>query len=97
MPIISDNWTKYFTWMGIGEMPSVEREKLNTIVSTSHANGQQVRFWATPDMPSPQREAIWHELLNAGVDFINTDDLEGLQQFLTENDPKASEPNITWG
>ena len=96
MPIISDNWTKHFTWMGIGEMPSEEREKLNTIVSTSHANGQQVRFWATPDMSSPQREAIWQELLKAGVDFINTDDLAGLQQFLTEYDPHPSQPNITW-
>lgn len=96
MPIISDNWTKHFSWMGVGEMPKEEREKLNTIVSTAHANGQKVRFWATPDISSPQREAIWHELLKAGVDFINTDDLAGLQKFLTEHDPKPSEPNITW-
>jgi glycerophosphoryl diester phosphodiesterase len=96
IPVISDNWTKHFTWMGEGEMPAEEREKLNTIVSTSHAKGQKVRFWATPDIPSPEREAIWSELLKAGVDFINTDDLAGLQQFLTEHDPKASEPHITW-
>ncbi|MFC3885756.1 hypothetical protein ACFOU2_20675 [Bacillus songklensis] len=69
---------------------------MNTIVSTAHANGQKVRFWATPDTASPQREAIWHELLKAGVDFINTDDLAGLQQFLTEHDSQPSEPSITW-
>ena len=28
MPIISDNWTKHFTWMGIGEMPSEERGEI---------------------------------------------------------------------
>jgi len=96
MPIISDNWTKYFTWMGEGEMPKSEREKLNHIVSTAHANGQKVRFWATPDIASPARDAVWKELLNAGVDFINTDDLAGLQLFLMKNDPQPSEPNITW-
>lgn len=65
------------------------------MVST-HANGQKVRFWATPDNTSPEREAIWNELLKAGVDIINTDDFGGLQQFLKENDPNPSEPYITW-
>jgi glycerophosphoryl diester phosphodiesterase len=96
IPVISDNWTKHFTWRGEGEMPAEERKKLNTIVSTSHANGQKVRFWATPDLPTPQREAIWQELLKAGIDFINTDDLAGLQQFLTEHDPQPTEPHLSW-
>ena len=95
IPIISDNWTKHFTWMGVGEMPKVEKEKLKHIVSTSHENGQKVRFWATPDLPGPQREAIWTELLNVGVDFINTDDLAGLQEFLLENDPQPTTPIIS--
>ena len=82
--------------MGVGEMPVDEKEKLNHIVSTSHENGQKVRFWATPDLPGPQREAIWEELLNVGVDFINTDDLAGLQEFMLENDLQPTEPNISW-
>ncbi|WP_052947566.1 phosphatidylinositol-specific phospholipase C/glycerophosphodiester phosphodiesterase family protein [Aneurinibacillus tyrosinisolvens] len=96
IPLISDNWTKQFTWMGKGEIPKEEQEKLYQIVSTAHANGQKVRFWATPDTPSPEREAVWNELLRAGVDMINTDDLAGLQQFLMKHDPKPSEPQITW-
>ena len=95
IPIISDNWTKHFTWMGVGEMPNVEKEKLKHIVATSHENGQKVRFWATPDLPGPQREAIWTQLLNVGVDFINTDDLAGLQEFLLENDPQPTTPIIS--
>ncbi|GGI14889.1 phosphatidylinositol-specific phospholipase C/glycerophosphodiester phosphodiesterase family protein [Gottfriedia solisilvae] len=94
IPIISDNWTKYFTWMGNGEISASEKEKLNYIVATAHANGQKVRFWATPDMQSPAREAVWKELLNAGVDYINTDDLEGLQFFLMKNEPQLSETNF---
>jgi glycerophosphoryl diester phosphodiesterase len=36
-----------------------------------------VRFWATPESP-----AVWGELVDAGVDLINTDDLAGLREFL---------------
>ena len=83
MPLVSDNWTKLFTWQGIGPMPEAERAKLRVFVSTAHANGYRVRFWATPDQPGAARDAVWTELADAGVDHINTDDLAGLQQFLT--------------
>ena len=84
MPLLSDNWTKVFTWKGEGEMPSAERAKLQDIVKTAHGKGWTLRFWATPDQPGPQREAIWKELKAAGVDKINTDDLAGLQSFLSK-------------
>jgi len=83
MPLVSDNWTKIFTWQGIGPMPEAERTKLRVFVSMAHANGYRVRFWATPDQPGAARDAVWTELADAGVDHINTDDLAGLQQFLT--------------
>ncbi len=82
MPMISDNWGNHFTWRGAGPMPEAERQKLRHIVETAHAKGRLVRFWATPDGRTPQRQAIWKELLAAGVDLLNTDDLEGLQKFL---------------
>ncbi|MEA3224729.1 MAG: phosphatidylinositol-specific phospholipase C/glycerophosphodiester phosphodiesterase family protein [Planctomycetota bacterium] len=82
MPLISDNWTNHFTWRGVGEMPVAERRKLREIVQAAHQRGRRIRFWATPDNPSPAREAIWRELVSAGVDMLNTDDLEGLQRFL---------------
>jgi hypothetical protein len=63
-------------------MPADERAELREIVATAHEAGQRVRFWATPDVPGPEREAIWRELLAAGVDHINTDDLAGLETFL---------------
>lgn len=94
MPIISDNWTKHFTWQGVGEMPEYEREKLNNIVKEAHNQGQILRFWATPDQALPNREAIWNELLKAGVDLNYTDDLAGLQQYLLEHDPNPTKPHI---
>jgi Glycerophosphoryl diester phosphodiesterase family len=82
IPLISDNWTNHFTWRGEGEMPDAERAKLRQIVDTAHRDGQRVRFWATPDVAGPARDAIWRELVAADVDHINTDDLAGLAEFL---------------
>lgn len=87
MPLVSDNWTKNFTWQGIGPIPAAEREKLHRIVEQAHDAGYRVRFWATPDVAGPARDAVWRELIAAGVDHINTDDLAGLRQFLLANDP----------
>ena len=84
IPMISDQWVKYFTWKGQGPMPAPERQKLREIVRKAHAQGRLVRFWATPDAPSPAREAVWGELLAAGVDLLNTDDLKGLQESLLQ-------------
>jgi len=82
IPLISDHWGRHFTWRGEGPMPSEERLKLEEIVQTAHKKDRRVRFWSTPDQPSPAREALWRELLTANVDLLNTDDLKGLQQFL---------------
>lgn len=87
MAMVSDNWTRHFTWEGVGTMPELERAELRSIVATAHRNGYDVRFWATPDAPGDARTAIWRELLAAGVDAINTDDLAGLQEFLLAEDP----------
>lgn len=94
IPLISDKWFVHFTWNGEGAMPAEERKKLIRIVAAAHAKERRVRFWATPDKPSPARKAVWLELLAAGVDLINTDDLEGLQQFLLEHDPVLARTGI---
>lgn len=83
MPLVSDNWTNHFSWTGKGDMPEHESAKLKTFVKEAHENGQLIRFWATPDRPGQERNAIWKELLEAGVDLINTDDLEGLRAFIS--------------
>jgi glycerophosphoryl diester phosphodiesterase len=77
MPMISDKWSNIFTWEGESEMPASERAKLVEMVKKAHAAGRVVRFWATPE-----KEAVWRELRAAGVDLINTDELEKLETFL---------------
>lgn len=82
IPLISDNWTLNFTWLGDGPFPEAERQKLRDITGAAHARGQKIRFWATPDAAGPARDALWTELLAGGVDYLNTDDLAGLEAFL---------------
>jgi glycerophosphoryl diester phosphodiesterase len=77
MPLISERWGQLFTWDGRGAMPAAERAKLKAFVDAAHLKGRRVRFWATPERP-----AVWQELLGAGVDLINTDDLARLAAFL---------------
>ena len=78
IPLLSDNWTRLFSWKGPGEFPPKERAKLQELVRKTHEQRRQIRFWAAPDQP-----AAWKELAQAGVDLINTDDLTGLSAFLT--------------
>jgi len=81
VPLISDNWTHHFTWRARvqdGSFPDSERRKLKGLADRAHAQGRRLRLWATPDTP-----AMWAELCTAGVDLINTDDLSGLRNFLS--------------
>jgi hypothetical protein len=80
LPMISDNWSLHFAWRGAGEVPAKERERLRDIVRRAHARGRSVRFWATPE-----NRALWQLLVDEQVDLINTDDLPGLEEFLTSS------------
>lgn len=82
MPLISESWNSHFKWRGQGPMPEKERAYLRRFVARAHAQGRKVRFWATPDRPGPDRERLWTTLGQAGVNYLNTDDLPGLSGFL---------------
>lgn len=77
VPWISADWDQLFTWRGERPMPALERARLCELVRQTHGQGRQLRFWATPE-----KEAVWQALLDAGVDRINTDRLRQLQVFL---------------
>jgi hypothetical protein len=78
----SDSYRLHFKWNGVGQMPPDERSKLRDMVAKAHARGFLFRLWATPDTPQ-----MWSELLDAGADLINSDNLPGLQRFLLERTP----------
>jgi len=94
-PLVSDRWGALFEWDGDGSMPADERQRLHAYVERAHARGQRVRFWETPDT-APYREAVWSELLGAGVDYFNTDNLRALSAWLSARDPRPSTPEVDW-
>jgi hypothetical protein len=79
VPWVSESWKVLFKWDGTGAMPDAERTKLRALVAKAHKQGRKVRFWATPE-----KEAVWKELLAADVDFLNTDKLKELEKFFRE-------------
>jgi hypothetical protein len=83
VPWVSENWQKLSPWRWEGAMPAETRVVLRAWVGLAHAQGRKVRFWNTPDRPE-----VWSALLEAGVDYIGTDDLAGLQRFFAERVPR---------
>jgi len=77
MPLVSDNWTLHFGWMGRGEMPAADAAELDAVVAKAHGRGMRIRFWNIP-----QTAAVWSRLYDAGVDLLNADDLGGLYAML---------------
>lgn len=82
MPLISDSWDKITKWKGEGPAPDGVKSAVERVVTAAHARGQHVRFWGTTDNP-----AVWHLLLDARVDLIGADDLDGLRDFLARRKP----------
>lgn len=82
IPLISDNWANLFRWRAgasEGPLPADEKRKLMELVQRTHAQKRLLRLWGAPDTP-----VAWRALSEAGVDFLNTDDLAGLQKFLLQ-------------
>ncbi|MDN5288738.1 MAG: Glycerophosphoryl diester phosphodiesterase family protein [Mucilaginibacter sp.] len=74
----SCKYSKIINWNGNGIFPSLQKKRLCHYVDMAHRYGKKVRLWASPENP-----AVWNELLDCGVDLINTDKLPELKNFLT--------------
>jgi hypothetical protein len=84
---VSDPYGSHFTWHGKGTMPKGQKAKLDTMVKAAHDHGRQIRFYA-----APQDENVWRTLLDAGVDWINADDLGRFATFYKDYIQKNGKP-----
>jgi alkaline phosphatase len=75
--LISENYYKFAMWNGKGEIADNQRAALLSVINKAHEMGKPFRFWATPDT-----EASWKIFMELGVDYINTDKVEALADFL---------------
>jgi alkaline phosphatase len=75
--LFSASFRSFSQWDGKGKIPKADKAKLNEAIKTAHKSGKPIRFWAAPDTID-----TWKELINLKVDFINTDRIADLSQFL---------------
>lgn len=75
--MLSDNFVRYTLWRGNGLLPEKDSLLIKQYVDKAHRLGKKIRFWNAPDNPES-----WKVLMELGVDYINTDEIEGLSRFL---------------
>jgi alkaline phosphatase len=76
IPLFSENLRTLISWDGQGSIPAQELKKLVATIDSLHKMNKKVRFWNAPDNP-----LAWKILLDAGVDYVNTDHINQLAEF----------------
>lgn len=77
--MLSDNFAAYSNWNGLGKIPAKEMASIQAAIEKAHALHKKVRFWNAPDILNS-----WYNFMSLGVDYINTDKIKPLGQFLTQ-------------
>lgn len=77
IPVVSDHYSRYFTWRGRGKMPEEEYRKMKEILDKAHGENKLFRWWG-----EPERKAVKKLFLEIGVDLVGTDDLRMLRKLL---------------
>ncbi len=75
--MLSEDFGAHTHWNGTGQLPDSAREILSEMISRSHAANKPIRFWGCPDF-----EQTWITMEQLGVDYLNTDHIELLGDFL---------------
>jgi alkaline phosphatase len=66
--MISNSYKNYAQWDGNGQISESDLNGIIFFVQEVHAKGKKARLWGAPDHPD-----AWKTFLNAGLDYINTD------------------------
>ncbi|MGH1519595.1 alkaline phosphatase [Chryseobacterium sp. JK1] len=64
-------------WNGKGIPRDEETEKIKKAVEKAHTQQKPMRFYGAPDFPN-----AWVNLMDMGVDYINTDHIPDLKKFM---------------
>jgi len=79
-PIISDNWFNVSSCLEKYYSNVTTETGLKELSENIRNSGKLFRIWGAPD-----NEKSWQIQYNAGVSLINTDNINGLRQFLIKN------------
>jgi alkaline phosphatase len=77
--LFSDSFRKYTQWNGKGLIVKDERNRISGLIDSVHHLNKKFRFWATPDNVN-----TWQTLVHLGVDYLGTDDVTGLSNYIED-------------
>lgn len=78
--MMSADFRKFASWRGNGEISAPDKSALMHGIAKAHQVHKPVRFWNAPDT----RDA-WIEFEKLGIDYINTDHIRELADFLNKH------------
>lgn len=81
--LYSENFKSFSSWNGESEIIEKEKVRLEGIIDSVHSVKKKIRFWNTPDDINS-----WNTFMKMKIDFINTDHIINLADFLN-NQPSS--------
>lgn len=75
--MISEDLKKLTAWNGKGVLTQADLQKIQTAIKKVRDLHKKIRFWSTQDNVN-----TWMTLMNLKVDFIGTDNVAALAQFI---------------
>lgn len=73
---VSSPYRRFFKWKGIGKQPENEKVLMDSLATLARSQQKELRFYAAGN-----NIALWQALLDAGVYWINVDDLRKFYDF----------------
>jgi alkaline phosphatase len=75
--LFSENLKNIIHWNGEAVMDEKDKIRLQSVIDSVHKFNKKVRFWNAPDGIN-----AWNTLINMKVDYINTDHIIKLSEYL---------------
>lgn len=75
--MLSDDFSNYTRWDGRGDMPDSASRIVTALASKAHQLEKPIRFYGCPDNIN-----AWKEMMKLRVDYLNTDHIADLSDFL---------------
>jgi len=80
VPLYSENLRKFTSWNGDGAIIEKDKIRLQHIIDSVHTLNKKIRFWNAPDDIN-----AWETFINMGIDYLNTDHIVKLSEFLKKD------------
>lgn len=82
--MMSGNFQNFSRWKGAGLIPEKDRMKIDSAIQKAHDSNKKIRFWAAPDNVNS-----WNTFISMGIDYLNTDRIEAIADFLKKYPDKV--------